>query len=41
MPGRGEELATVAHDAFGGLNKSADLSRLMKDLIELKQRART
>jgi L-ribulokinase len=27
-----------AHDAFGGLNKSADLSRLMKDLIELKQR---
>jgi len=30
-----------AHDAFGGLNKSADLSRLMKDLIELKQRART
>ena len=29
-----------AHDAFGGLNKSADLSRLMKDLIELKQRAR-
>jgi L-ribulokinase len=26
-----------AHDAFGGLNKSADLSRLMKDLIALKQ----
>ncbi len=24
------------HDAFGGLNKSADLSRVMKDLLELK-----
>ena len=25
-----------AHDSFGGLNKSADLSRLMKDLLALK-----
>ncbi len=25
------------HDAFGGLNKSADLSRVMKDLLALKQ----
>ena len=24
------------HDAFGGLNKSADLSRVMKDLLEIK-----
>jgi L-ribulokinase len=24
------------HDAFGGLNKSADLSRVMKELLELK-----
>lgn len=24
------------HDSFGGLNKSADLSRVMKDLLELK-----
>ena len=24
------------HDSFGGLNKSADLSRLMKDLLEIK-----
>ena len=27
------------HDAFGGLNKNADLSRVMKDLLELKERA--
>jgi L-ribulokinase len=26
------------HDAFGGLNKSADLSRVMKDLLALKQK---
>ena len=26
------------HDAFGGVTRSADLSRIMKDLIELKQR---
>jgi L-ribulokinase len=25
------------HDAFGGLDKSADLSRVMKDLLDLKQ----
>jgi L-ribulokinase len=25
------------HDSFGGLNKSADLSRLMKELLALKQ----
>ncbi len=24
------------HDSFGGLNKSADLSRIMKDLLEIK-----
>jgi L-ribulokinase len=24
------------HDAFGGLNKSADLSRVMKELLEIK-----
>ena len=29
------------HDAFGGLNKSADLSRVMKDLLELKAGARS
>lgn len=28
------------HDAFGGLNKSADLSGVMKQLLEIKQRAR-
>jgi L-ribulokinase len=26
------------HDAFGGVNKSADLSHVMKDLIQLKQK---
>ena len=26
------------HDAFGGVNTSPDLSRLMKDLIAIKQR---
>lgn len=26
------------HDAFGGLNKSADLSRVMKDLLAMKQK---
>ena len=25
------------HDSFGGLNKSADLSRVMKDLLDIKQ----
>jgi L-ribulokinase len=29
------------HDAFGGVNKSADLSGVMKDLIALKQKAST
>ncbi len=24
------------HDSFGGLNKSADLSRVMKDLLAMK-----
>lgn len=28
------------HDAFGGLNKSADLSRVMKDLLAIKEAAR-
>ncbi|MGO9742546.1 MAG: ribulokinase [Roseiarcus sp.] len=28
------------HDSFGGLNKSADLTRLMKRLIEIKQAVR-
>ena len=28
------------HDAFGGLNRSADLSRVMKDLLALKAAAR-
>lgn len=28
------------HDAFGGLNKAADLSRVMKDLLEIKEAAR-
>ena len=27
------------HDAFGGLNKSTDLSRVMKDLLEIKESA--
>ncbi len=27
------------HDAFGGVNKSADLSRIMKDLLAIKQSA--
>lgn len=27
------------HDAFGGVNKNADLSRVMKDLLEIKQSA--
>jgi L-ribulokinase len=27
------------HDAFGGLDRRADLSRVMKDLLEIKQRA--
>lgn len=27
------------HDSFGGLNKAADLSRVMKDLLEIKQGA--
>jgi L-ribulokinase len=27
------------HDAFGGLNRAADLSRVMKDLLALKQKA--
>jgi L-ribulokinase len=28
------------HDAFGGLNQSADLSRVMKDLLEIKHTQR-
>jgi L-ribulokinase len=28
------------HDSFGGLNKSADLSQVMKDLLSLKEKAR-
>ena len=28
------------HDAFGGLNKSADLSRVMKDLLAIKEGSR-
>jgi L-ribulokinase len=28
------------HDSFGGLNKSADLSRVMKDLLAIKESAR-
>jgi L-ribulokinase len=28
------------HDAFGGLERSADLSRVMKDLLEIKQQQR-
>lgn len=24
------------HDAFGGLNKAADLSRVMKELLDIK-----
>ena len=27
------------HDAFGGVNRSADLSRTMKDLLAIKQSA--
>jgi L-ribulokinase len=27
------------HDSFGGLNKSADLSRVMKELLAIKERA--
>jgi L-ribulokinase len=27
------------HDAFGGLTQSADLSRVMKDLLEIKHQA--
>ncbi len=27
------------HDSFGGMNKSADLSRVMKDLLAIKQAA--
>ena len=26
------------HDSFGGLNKSADLSQVMKELLTLKER---
>ncbi|MGC4071389.1 MAG: hypothetical protein QM760_02490 [Nibricoccus sp.] len=25
------------HDSFGGVNKSADLSRVMKDLLAIKE----
>ena len=28
------------HDAFGGVNRSADLSRVMKDLLALKHAQR-
>jgi len=34
------QLYRSLHDAFGGVTKSADLSRVMKDLIALKLRAR-
>ena len=30
-------LYMAVHDAFGGVNKSSDLSRVMKDLLEIKQ----
>ena len=29
------------HDSLGGLNKSADLSRVMKDLMEIKHAQRS
>ena len=29
-------LYMAVHDAFGGVDKSADLSRVMKDLLEIK-----
>jgi L-ribulokinase len=32
-------LYRTTHDAFGGLNKSADLSRVMKDLLAIKDAA--
>ncbi|MEI6034002.1 MAG: ribulokinase [Verrucomicrobiae bacterium] len=37
--GRIFRLYMDVHDAFGGANKSADLSRVMKDLLEIKQSA--
>jgi L-ribulokinase len=30
-------LYMAVHDAFGGVNKISDLSRVMKDLLEIKQ----
>ncbi|MCX6956631.1 MAG: FGGY-family carbohydrate kinase, partial [Verrucomicrobia bacterium] len=33
-------LYRTTHDAFGGLNRASDLSRVMKDLLELKNAAR-
>jgi L-ribulokinase len=33
-------LYRAMHDSLGGLNKSADLSRVMKDLLTLKEAAR-
>jgi L-ribulokinase len=33
-------LYRTTHDAFGGLNKAADLSRVMKDLLVIKDAAR-
>ncbi|HVU36427.1 MAG TPA: ribulokinase [Opitutaceae bacterium] len=38
--GRLYALYRELHDSFGGLNKSADLSRVMKDLLALKTAAR-
>jgi L-ribulokinase len=32
-------LYRTTHDAFGGINKSSDLSRVMKDLLVLKAAA--
>ncbi len=32
-------LYRALHDAFGGVNKSADLSRVMKELLEIKESA--
>jgi len=32
-------LYRTTHDAFGGVNKSSDLSRVMKDLLALKSAA--
>ena len=31
-------LYRALHDAFGGVNRNADLSRVMKDLVAIKHR---